>query len=206
MIVILITVIMGIPLGHAFHVFQPYYAVGRQGQVSLHCTYKTKPLPLEMQVSVYKGMYGKERICRAFVNVSNPHIVTDGAVHCIGNVSTERVDLTIFGLKGEDTDLYRCQLEVFFPPPYRSEFGNGTLVYIPESPDCPTENVQARIQQVSETYPNKTDVFPLILLYAIFMITMASLIIQIMKIILRKRKSNHTLQTLSQKGDYKNFT
>lgn len=84
-----------------------------------------------MQVSVYKGLYGEERICSAYVNISNPYIKTTGRVYCRGNVSTGKVDLDIFGLKGEDTDLYRCQVNFIFPPPYISKFGNGTLVYIP---------------------------------------------------------------------------
>lgn len=110
---------------------QPYYAVGEQGQVSLHCTINTKTQPDEMRVSVYKGMFGEERICSAYVNISNPHIETNGRVYCRGNVSKGKVDLTIFGLIGKDTDLYRCQIEFMFPPPYISKIGNGTLVYIP---------------------------------------------------------------------------
>ena len=70
-----------------------------------------------MKVSLYKGMYGEERVCSANVNVSEPHIVTTGRVHCRGNVSKGRVDLPIFGVKGADTDLYRCQVGCIFTPP-----------------------------------------------------------------------------------------
>lgn len=115
----------------AFNVSQPYYAVGGQGQVSLQCIFNTMSQPEEMQVSIYKGKYGEERICSAYVNITNPHIETSGRTYCKGNVSKGKVDLTIFGLRGEDTDLYRCRVEVIFPPPYISKFGNGTLLYIP---------------------------------------------------------------------------
>lgn len=120
----------------AFTVSQPYYALGGQGQVSFHCTINTKSQPGEMQVSVYKGMYGEKRICSAYVNISYPHIATNGGVYCRGNVSRGKVDLTIFGLRGEDTDLYRCQIDIIFPPPYISKFGNGTLVHIPGKRCC----------------------------------------------------------------------
>ncbi|KAF4087101.1 hypothetical protein AMELA_G00091820 [Ameiurus melas] len=206
MIAFVITLIVGFPLGHAFTVSQPYYAVGGQGKVSFHCTIYTKSQPEEMQVSVYKGMYGGKRICSAYVNISNPHIVTNGEVYCRGNVSRGKVDLTIFGLKGEDTDLYRCQIDVMFPPPYISKFGNGTLVRIPDSPDCPREHTQARIQEIPEITNDQTLSFPNIVLSAILITTTITLILQVMKMILTQRKSNHVIQShVSQKGDYRNF-
>lgn len=114
----------------AFSVSQPYFAVGVQGQVSFHCTINAKNQPEEMRVSVYKGQYGEQRICSAFVNISDPHIETNGEVFCRGNVSKGQVDLTIFGLRGKDTDIYRCKIDFLFPPPYVGKFGNGTLVYV----------------------------------------------------------------------------
>ncbi|XP_036429876.1 cytotoxic T-lymphocyte protein 4 [Colossoma macropomum] len=206
MIAILVTLILGIPLGNAFRVSQPYYVVGSQGQASLHCTFNIKRQPEEMKVSLYKGMYGEERICSANVNISEPHIMTDGKVHCSGNVSKGRVDLTIFGLKGEDTDLYRCQVEIIFPPPYLSEFGNGTLVYIPETPDCPTEHTEARIQDNPEITPIQSPSLPLILICAVLITTTIILILQVMNMIMTPPKSNYVPQIVSQKGDYRHFS
>ncbi|KAL6484564.1 hypothetical protein MHYP_G00066090 [Metynnis hypsauchen] len=203
MIAILVTVILGIPLGNAFSVSQPYYVVGSQGEASLHCTFNIKPK--EMKVSLYKGMYGEERICSANVNMSEPHIVTDGKVHCRGNVSKGRVDLTVFGLKGEDTDLYRCQVEIIFPPPYLSKFGNGTLVYIPETPDCPTEHTEARIQDNPEITPIQSPSLPLILICAVLITTTIILILQVINMIMMPPKSNHVPQIVPQKGNYMNF-
>uniref|UniRef100_A0A673NKD7 Immunoglobulin V-set domain-containing protein n=1 Tax=Sinocyclocheilus rhinocerous TaxID=307959 RepID=A0A673NKD7_9TELE len=31
---------------------------------------------------------------------------------------------------GNDTDLYRCKIEILFPPPYLRTVGNGTIFYI----------------------------------------------------------------------------
>ncbi|KAG9271562.1 T-cell-specific surface glycoprotein CD28-like [Astyanax mexicanus] len=116
-------------LVEALSVSQPYYVVGSNGQVSMHCIFKTKIQPQEMQVSLYKGLYGKERICSTSVNISYSQLETNERVHCRANVSNGRVDLTIFGLKGEDTDIYRCRVDIIFPPPYLRQFGNGTLVF-----------------------------------------------------------------------------
>ncbi|KAF7709653.1 cytotoxic T-lymphocyte protein 4 [Silurus meridionalis] len=205
MFVCVIILIVGFPLGHALSVSQPYYALGEEGRVSIYCTVKAKLQPEEMQVTVYKGMHGEKRICSAYVNTSNPHIETNGRIYCRGIVNKERVDLTIFGLRGEDTDLYRCQIDVIFPPPYISRYGNGTLIYIPDRPDCPPEHSQARIMETPEITYNQTLAFPNILLFAILITTTITLILQVMKMILTRRKSNHMTQTLSQKGDYRNF-
>ncbi|KAG7331008.1 hypothetical protein KOW79_004977 [Hemibagrus wyckioides] len=205
MIAFVITLIVGLPLGHAFIVSQPYYAVGVHGQAFLPCTFNPKIQPEEMRVSVYKGMYGEERICSAYVNSSYPHIETNGRIYCRGNFSRGKVDLTIFGLRGEDTDLYRCRIDLIFPPPYIRKIGNGTLVYVQESPDCPPQQMQARIQEIPENKYDQTLSFPNIVLYAILIITAITLILQVMKMILKQRKSNHLTQTVTQKGDYSNF-
>ncbi|XP_066497342.1 T-cell-specific surface glycoprotein CD28 [Hoplias malabaricus] len=202
MIAILITVILGIPLGNAFSVSQPYIVVGNQGQASLYCAYNIRTHPKEIQLSLYKGMYGEEMICTARVNLSDPYIVTDGRVHCRGNVSKGRVDLTIFGLKGEDTDLYRCKVEIIFPPPYLMKYGNGTLVHIPENPECPREHTQAIVGDSPDiTKDIQRTSLPLILICAVLITTTFTLILQVMNMILTWPKSNH----VPQKSDYKNF-
>ncbi|KAL0183981.1 hypothetical protein M9458_019677, partial [Cirrhinus mrigala] len=90
----------------------------------------SKIKPGEMQVSLYKGLHGHERICSTYVNLSEPYFTTDGTVNCRGNISSGRVDMIIAGLRGNDSDLYRCEIEIFFPPPYLRTVGNGTVVYI----------------------------------------------------------------------------
>lgn len=96
----------------------------------MHCSFKSKLRPEEVQVSVFKGLHGHERICSAYVNLSEPYFTTDGSVRCRGNINYGEVDLIIAGLRGEDTDLYRCEIEILFPPPYLRALGNGTVVYI----------------------------------------------------------------------------
>ncbi|KAG1945609.1 cytotoxic T-lymphocyte protein [Pimephales promelas] len=162
-------------------VSQPYRMEGKEGEVPLHCSFSIKLWPEEMQISVYKGLHGQERICSSFVNLSAPYFTTDGTVNCRGNISSGRVDMIITGLRGEDTDLYRCEIEILFPPPYLRGVGNGTVVYIQETPNCPTASTVSQSQsqrKSSEWEAVKNDVGPLPLLYAILIITSCSFILQ----------------------------
>lgn len=34
------------------------------------------------------------------------------------------------GLKATDTDMYRCEIEIFYPPPFLRLTGNGTLIHV----------------------------------------------------------------------------
>lgn len=51
-------------------------------------------------------------------------------VLCHAQVSEGAVEVTISGLKATDTDIYRCEIEVFYPPPYLRIPGNGTLIHV----------------------------------------------------------------------------
>ncbi|KAK2905216.1 hypothetical protein QQF64_033471 [Cirrhinus molitorella] len=208
MIITLIRIFIFIPLGLALRVSQPYRVVGKEGEVPLRCSFSSKLKPEEMQVSLYKGLHGRERICSAYVNRSEPNFTTDGTVNCRGSISSGRVDMIIAGLRGNDTDIYRCEIEILFPPPYLRTTGNGTVVYIQETPNCPTASTQSQIQsqsqsQTSEREAVKNDVGPLPLLYAILIITFCSLVLQM--IVCKWRPSASTAPMLSQKESYMKF-
>ena len=51
-------------------------------------------------------------------------------LQCFAQVRGGAVELTVSGLKAEHTDMYRCKIEVFYPPPYLSLTGNGTLIHV----------------------------------------------------------------------------
>lgn len=51
-------------------------------------------------------------------------------VQCSARVTGGAVEVTLSGLKAADTDLYRCEIEVFYPPPYLRLTGNGTLLHV----------------------------------------------------------------------------
>ncbi|XP_073702046.1 T-cell-specific surface glycoprotein CD28 [Garra rufa] len=187
-------------------VSQPYRVVGKEGEVPLRCNFSSNLTPEEMQVSLYKGLHGHEKICSAFVNLSEPYFTTDGTVNCRGNISFGRVDMIITGLGGNDTDIYRCEIEIRFPPPYLKTIGNGTVVYIQETPNCPTASTQSQSQSQSQTPEQEAfriDVGPLPLLYAILIITFCSLVLQI--VACKWRPSGSTAPMLSQKESYMKF-
>ena len=52
-------------------------------------------------------------------------------VNCQASMSEDGLSVSLSGLKGDDTDMYRCVVEVIYPPPYMKRVGNGTLVYVP---------------------------------------------------------------------------
>ncbi|XP_030642532.1 cytotoxic T-lymphocyte protein 4 [Chanos chanos] len=135
MIAHLVMLILCIPVGTGLRVTQLYRAVGSEGQAGVHCSFQSKVGPEELYVSLYKGMYGHQKICGGLINTTVPYIETQGEVRCRGELGQGWVNLTVYGLKGSDTDLYRCRVAVLYPPPYVRRFGNGTLVYIPDHED-----------------------------------------------------------------------
>lgn len=51
-------------------------------------------------------------------------------VQCTAQVTEGAVEVTVSGLKATDTDIYRCDIEIFYPPPYLRLTGNGTLIHV----------------------------------------------------------------------------
>ncbi|KAJ8383951.1 hypothetical protein AAFF_G00213200 [Aldrovandia affinis] len=141
MILILITLIsLCTQAGRALRVKQPYRVVASDGEVRLRCSYSGRTE--EMRVALYKGMYGEQQ--------------------CRGELGHRSVDIVVSGLRGEDSDLYRCRMEVIYPPPYLVKYGNGTIFYIPEQAqhrDCPSPAGQKQ-----EDPGSKQDILPIAVL------------------------------------------
>lgn len=66
----------------------------------------------------------------------------EGEVHCFSSLREGAVEVTVIGLKPSDTDMYRCGIEVFYPPPYLRLIGNGTLIHVLDTSDCPVQGSQ----------------------------------------------------------------
>lgn len=47
---------------------------------------------------------------------------------CSAQVEVDTVEMTVSGLR--DTDIYRCEVEILFPPPYTSISGNISLIHV----------------------------------------------------------------------------
>ncbi|XP_023661871.1 cytotoxic T-lymphocyte protein 4 [Paramormyrops kingsleyae] len=162
MIILIITLISLWPQeGRALHVFQPYRTVGRGGEAVIRCSYELSSGTEELHLALYRGQYEKQEMCASTFNTRQSYFETEGIVKCRGEISSNGVNLTVTGLKGVDTDLYFCALEVLFPPPYLLRVGNGTIVYIEEEPDCPAH--AEKIVADPEDTSKEAYVLPLIL-------------------------------------------
>ncbi|XP_035266074.1 T-cell-specific surface glycoprotein CD28 [Anguilla anguilla] len=193
--------------GRALRVQQPYRVEARDGEARLRCSYAVRGSPEEMRLTLYRGKFGDDLVCQRTFNTTQSHFQTDGpVVRCRGELTPGGVDLAVSGLRGEDTDIYRCQLEVLYPPPYLMKYGNGTIVYIPEKTDCPTPASQAQDE------PQSTQVVLPIAVMAIFIIIFIIAIISIYMFFntsQRKRMYPHMTPVTSNRVDcrfgYENF-
>ncbi|KAG9349019.1 hypothetical protein JZ751_029337 [Albula glossodonta] len=162
----------------ALRVQQPYRVVASDGEVRLRCSYNVRSAPEEMRLALYQGKYGEQQICASTFNVSQSHFQTNGPIQCRGELSPGAVDLIISGLTGNDTDLYRCRIEVLYPPPYLMKIGNGTIVYIPEKTDCPAPAAQSATREDS---PSSFVILPVTVL-SFFIIIIIILVITTYKV------------------------
>ncbi|XP_036400666.1 cytotoxic T-lymphocyte protein 4 [Megalops cyprinoides] len=131
--------------GRALRVTQPYRAVAVDGEVRLRCSFRVRHTAEEMRVALIRGLHGEQQVCASSFNLTQSYHQTEGAVQCRGELSPGGVDLVVWGLTLEDTDLYRCRVELLYPPPYMANFGNGTLLFIPgptAKEDCPSPAAQ----------------------------------------------------------------
>ncbi|XP_034549114.1 cytotoxic T-lymphocyte protein 4 isoform X2 [Notolabrus celidotus] len=134
----------------ALEVTQPYRVDSTDGTAQVQCYIHLPPShqlpePEELRVSLLKGLHGSQVLCWSTLNLTEQAaagVEKEGQVQCSTRVTDGAVELSVFGLRATDTDLYRCQIEVLFPPPYLRLRGNGTLVHVRESSDCPLRDAQ----------------------------------------------------------------
>ncbi|XP_036396698.1 T-cell-specific surface glycoprotein CD28-like [Megalops cyprinoides] len=126
---------------------RPYRLVASGGEIRLRCPYLGRGTPDEVRISLHRGADGADSaqaVCTSTFNHTQSLLQTGGAVQCRGHMGPDGVELTVSGLRGTDTDLYRCMVEVLYPPPYLVSSGKGILFYVPEEPDCPSPAAQAQ--------------------------------------------------------------
>ncbi|XP_058508561.1 cytotoxic T-lymphocyte protein 4 [Solea solea] len=146
------------PVWSAVKVIQPYRAVGINGTAQVQCFIHPQPSnhiqasdvypypdPEEVRVALLVGLHGNRELCSSVVNLTK-HGGTgekkDREVQCSVQVIEGAMEVTVSGLKATDTELYRCQIEVLYPPPYLRLTGNGTLVHVLGDSDCPMQELQ----------------------------------------------------------------
>ncbi|XP_056145968.1 cytotoxic T-lymphocyte protein 4 [Lampris incognitus] len=170
MVWILLTALyLCMPAWSALKVTQPYRIVSSNGTARLQCfihplpwphsLHPDQPLPQpsypysepkELRVSLVKGLHHYQELCSSLLIIADQEegeAEKTGAVQCHAEQKEGTVELTVSGLRAEDTDIYVCVVEILYPPPYLRITGNGTLIHVLESPACP----------VSETQRQRTD-------------------------------------------------
>ncbi|XP_060909670.1 cytotoxic T-lymphocyte protein 4 [Labrus mixtus] len=150
-----------VPVRSALEVIQPYRVVSTNGTAQVRCVIKPPtfshlskashslpynlPDPEELRVTLLKGLHSTQVFCWFMLNLTQQRetvVEKEGQVQCSAQLGEGAVELTVSGLQATDTDLYRCQIEVFFPPPYLRLRGNGTLVHVLGNSDCPVQEAQ----------------------------------------------------------------
>ncbi|KAK2840247.1 hypothetical protein Q5P01_013987 [Channa striata] len=142
-------------------VIQPYKVVSTNGTAQVQCFVQPQPNynhiqhfskqnpaypypdPEEFRVTLLKGLRGTEELCSSILNFTEQRDTgakKEGRVQCFTRVREGALEVTVSGLKAADTDIYRCEIEIFYPPPYLRLIGNGTLLHVLESLDkCPEQ-------------------------------------------------------------------
>ncbi|GLD65817.1 cytotoxic T-lymphocyte protein 4-like protein [Lates japonicus] len=147
----------------AVRVIQPYRVVSINGTAQVQCFTQPQPsynqikpsydqsppypypIPEEVRVTLLKGLHGSQELCSSILNFTEQRetgVEREGEVQCSAKLSGGAVEMTVSGLKPTDTDMYRCEIEVFYPPPYLRLTGNGTLIHVLDSSDCPVQGAQ----------------------------------------------------------------
>lgn len=70
-------------------------------------------------------------------------------VQCTAQVREGAVEVTVSGLKATDTDIYRCDIEIFYPPPYLRLIGNGSLIHVLGETPTPRSDSHLHIHPLS---------------------------------------------------------
>uniref|UniRef100_A0A3Q1GNH7 Immunoglobulin V-set domain-containing protein n=1 Tax=Acanthochromis polyacanthus TaxID=80966 RepID=A0A3Q1GNH7_9TELE len=128
---------------------QPYRVLSTDGTAQIRCVVHPRPSyhqiepshdqtpsypfpdPEELRVALLKGLYGSQELCSSNIDFLRKPNETD--VKQKGEAIDGAVTMSVSGLKATDTDLYRCQIQVFYPPPYLQFVGNGTLIHVLDS-------------------------------------------------------------------------
>ncbi|XP_029981092.1 cytotoxic T-lymphocyte protein 4 [Sphaeramia orbicularis] len=142
--VIVLTVLIQ-PVWSAANVIQPYRVDSTNGTARVQCLIQddtpSYPYsdPEELRVILLKGLHGNQELCSSILNITEKKEVdtkTKGHVQCTPEVKEGAVEVMVSGLKPTDTDIYRCEIQIFYPPPFLRLTGNGTLIHVLGSSDC----------------------------------------------------------------------
>uniref|UniRef100_A0A3B5MF51 Immunoglobulin V-set domain-containing protein n=1 Tax=Xiphophorus couchianus TaxID=32473 RepID=A0A3B5MF51_9TELE len=119
----------------------------------IHCIIHSRTAE-DLQVALLRGLHGNQKICTSTLNTSEHEKEMqqekDGDVRLL--IKDGAVVVTLSGLKATHTDIYRCAIQVFYPPPYQQLTGNGTLLHVlGRSPQSQLHLLTERLPFISVT-------------------------------------------------------
>ncbi|KAL3969437.1 FYVE, RhoGEF and PH domain containing 1 [Sarotherodon galilaeus] len=146
-----------LPVWSATKVTQPYRVVSTNGVAQIQCAIHPQslkyPYPEEARVTVLKGLHGHQELCFSILNFTDQRetrMEQKDQVQCTAETTLDTVEVTLSGLNVTDTDMYRCEIQIFYPPPYLRLIGNGTLIHVLDSSSCPVQETQRQSHHQGE--------------------------------------------------------
>ncbi|XP_054915949.1 cytotoxic T-lymphocyte protein 4 [Poeciliopsis prolifica] len=153
---------ISVPVWSSVKVTQPYRVMSTNGTAQIHCIIHSRTAashlrpgqPLEnlfsnledLQVALLRGLHGNQKICSSTLSTSEHKKEMQQEKNKEGQCEIQMKDgtvvVTLSGLKATHTDIYRCAIQVFYPPPYQQLTGNGTLLHVLEDSPCPDPGPQ----------------------------------------------------------------
>ncbi|XP_028992665.1 T-cell-specific surface glycoprotein CD28 homolog [Betta splendens] len=158
-----------LPARAAVTVVQPYRVLSSNATATVRCWIQPQPAyhqsqspeeqsppypypdPEVFRVALLRSPHGSQELCSSVINVTGQRVTdvkAEGEVQCTARVQAGAVEVTVSGLKPSHTDIYRCNIEIFYPPPFLRLTGNGTLIHVPDS--CPQRGAEAQVAQHSD--------------------------------------------------------
>ncbi|XP_059199552.1 cytotoxic T-lymphocyte protein 4 [Centropristis striata] len=188
-----------LPVYSILKVVQPYRVESTNGTARVQCIIQPQPSfhhitssessyphpdPEELRVTLLRGLKGNQPLCSDILNFTEQREggeEREGEVQCSAQVREGAVEVTVSGLRPSDTDMYRCEIEVFYPPPFLRLTGNGTLIHVLGSAGCPQpqRQVAARAGEGEEEEgEERTETVPVpVLVLVILVICVLSIIV-----------------------------
>ncbi|XP_036065449.1 T-cell-specific surface glycoprotein CD28 homolog isoform X2 [Oryzias melastigma] len=135
----------------AVKVVQPYRVESTDGRARIQCVFHPHKNPEDLKVTLLRGLHGRQELCSFFLNLTGQTETHGGRQgRCSAQTTDGAVEVALSNLTASDTDIYRCEIQTFYPPPYLQLTGNGTLVHVIERPDCPSVNAQRQHEEEEE--------------------------------------------------------
>ncbi|XP_034042344.1 cytotoxic T-lymphocyte protein 4 [Thalassophryne amazonica] len=139
--------VLSVPLHGAIKVIQPRKVLSINGTAEIQCfiqpysfDYQSPSFisgPEVFRVTLLRGLQGTEELCSCAHNSTKgrDRLVESEEVQCYAQGKGGTVEVVVHGLRSTDTDIYRCKLEVYYPPPYLHITGNGTVIHVLDCPE-----------------------------------------------------------------------